>query len=348
MAHANRVSLSDLVRAFGGELLGNGDQMITGIGTLSSAGASDIAFLSNSKYRHQLSTTRAAALILGLADRNASVLPRIVTDNPYAYQARVSNLFNPLQRPEAIVHPSAVVDPSAKIGVGVAIGAHAVLGPKVQIGDGVVIGAGCQLGEEVSIGAEGFLYPGVVIYSRCQIGARVILHANAVIGSDGFGFAQDQGQWIKVPQVGRVMIGDDVEIGANTTVDRGALDDTVIESGVKIDNLVQVAHNVRIGENTAIAACAGIAGSTVIGKGCRIGGAAMIVGHLQIADGITISPGTMVTKSLNTPGTYSAMWAAEPHRDWLKQAAQLRRIETLSDRIHELEEKLAALERKSS
>ena len=348
MGQDTRVSLSDLVRAFGGELLGNGDQVITGVGTLASADASEIAFLSNSKYRQQLSSTRAAAVILGVVDRDASDLPRIVTDNPYAYQAKVSALFNPLSRPEATIHPRAVVDPSAIIGLGVAIGAHAVIGPKVQIGDRSVIGAGCQLGKEVRIGPDGFLYPGVVIYPSCQIGARVILHANTVIGSDGFGFAQDKGKWIKVPQVGRVMIGDDVEIGANTTVDRGALDDTVIESGVKIDNLVQVAHNVRIGENTAIAGCAGIAGSTVIGKGCRIGGAAMILGHLQIADGITISPGTMVTKSLNTPGTYSAMWAAAPHRDWLKQAAQLRRIETLSDRIHELEKKLAALERKSS
>ena len=348
MGQTNRVSLSDLVRAFGGELLGNGDQIITGVGTLSSAGASEIAFLSNSKYRSQLSSTRAAAVILGIADRDASDLPRIVTDNPYAYQAKVSSLFNPLQRPEAEIHPSAVLAPSAQIGLGVSIGEHAVIGPRVLIGDHVVIGAGCYVGEEVHIGPDGFLYPGVVIYPGCQIGARVIMHANAVIGSDGFGFAPDKGQWIKVPQVGRVIVGDDVEIGANTTVDRGTLDDTVIESGVKIDNLVQVAHNVRIGENSAVAACAGIAGSAVIGKGCRIGGAAMIVGHMHIADGITVSPGTMVTKSLNTVGTYSAMWAAEPHRDWLKQAAHLRRIEALIDRVHELEKKLEVLERKSS
>ncbi|MBT9614015.1 MAG: UDP-3-O-(3-hydroxymyristoyl)glucosamine N-acyltransferase [Burkholderiales bacterium] len=348
MGQATRVSLKDLVRAFGGELLGNADQEITGISTLTSAGPTEIAFLSNSKYRHQLAETLAGAVIIGLADRDASSLPRIVTDNPYAYQARVSTLFNPLQRPLAGIHASAVVDPSAQLGVDVAIGAHVVIGPNVHIGDRAVIGAGCQLGDGVEIGPDAFLYPHVVVYPGCRIGARGIFHAGAVIGSDGFGFAQDQGQWLKVPQTGRVIIGDDVEIGANTTVDRGALDDTVIESGVKIDNLVQVAHNVRIGENTAIAACAGIAGSAVIGKGCRIGGAAMIVGHLQIADGITVSPGTMVTKSLTEPGTYSAIWAAEPHREWLKHAAQLRRMEELSNRVRELEKIIEALERKPS
>jgi len=342
------VSLSDLIRAFGGELLGNGDQVITGIGTLASAAPSEIAFLSNSKYRPQLSATRAGAVIVGVADRDATSLPRIVTDNPYAYQARVSTLFNPLQRPLAGIHPSALVDATAQLGDGVAIGAHAVIGPNARIGDRVVISAGCHLGEGAEVGPDGFLYPHVVIYPGCRIGARVILHAGAVIGSDGFGFAQDKGAWIKVPQIGRVLIGDDVEIGANTTVDRGALDDTVIESGVKIDNLVQIAHNVRIGENTAIAACAGIAGSAVIGKGCRIGGAARIVGHIAIADGITVSPVTMVTKSLTEPGTYSAMWAAEPHREWLKHAAQLRRMEELSNRVRELEKIIEALERKSS
>ncbi|MEK6662603.1 MAG: UDP-3-O-(3-hydroxymyristoyl)glucosamine N-acyltransferase [Pseudomonadota bacterium] len=348
MGQNTGVSLSDLVRTFGGELLGSGDQVFTGIGTLASAGPSEIAFLSNSKYRHQLSATRAGAVILGQADRDATLLPRIVADNPYAYQAKISTFFNPLQRPAAGIHPSAVVDESAHLGAGVAIGAHAVIGRGARIGDRAVIGAGCQVGEGVTIGAESFLYPSVVVYRGCQIGARGIVHAGVVIGSDGFGFAQDKEQWIKVPQTGRVICGDDVEIGANTTVDRGALDDTVIEDGVKIDNLVHVAHNVRIGAHTAIAACAGIAGSAVIGKGCRIGGAAMIVGHIRIADGITVSPGTMATKSLTEPGTYSAIWAAEPHREWLKHAAQLRRMEELSNRVRELEKKLEALERKPS
>lgn len=348
MGQGAHVSLSFLVRSFGGELLGDGDLLITGIGTLTSAGPSEIAFLSNSKYRHQLATTRAGAVIVGLADRDASHLPRIVSDNPYAYQAKVSTHFNPLRHTFLGIHPSVSIDPTAKIGVDVAVGPYAVIGANALIGDRAVISSACQLGEGVEIGSDAFLYPGVVIYAGCKVGARSILHAGAVIGSDGFGFAQDKGQWVKVPQVGRVMIGEDVEIGAHTTVDRGTLDDTVIESGVKIDNLVQVAHNVRIGENTAIAACAGIAGSAVIGKSCRIGGAAMIAGHLQIADGITVSPGTLVTKSLIEAGTYSAVWAAAPHREWLKQVAQFRRMEALSDRVRELEKKIESLERKPS
>lgn len=346
MGQNTGVNLNDLVRLFGGELLGDGEQLITGIATLANAGPAEIAFLSNSKYRQQLAATRAGAVILGLADRDATALPRIVTDNPYAYQARVSALFNPLPRPDSGIHPSAVVDASAKPGAGVSIGAHAVIGARTDMGERAVISAGCQIGADVEIGEDAFIHPGVVIYPGCRIGARVILHAGVVIGSDGFGFAQDKGQWVKVPQIGRVLIGDDVEIGANTTIDRGTLDDTVIESGVKIDNLVQVAHNVRIGQNSAIAACAGIAGSAVIGKGCRIGGAAMIVGHLQIADGITVSPGTLVTKSLTDPGTYSAVWAAAPHREWLKQVAQFRRMQALADRVRELEEKIEAIERK--
>ncbi len=348
MGQHSGISLSDLVRAFGGELLGGGDLVVTGIATLSNAGRGDIAFLSNSKYKQQLSTTQAGAVILAPADRDATSLPRIVTDNPYAYQARVSALFNPLQRPASGIHPTAIVDASATLGVNVSIAAHAVIGAQVKIGADTTIGAGCHVGEGVEIGPASYIYPGVVIYAACRIGARVILHAGAVIGSDGFGFAHDKGQWIKVPQIGGVRIGDDVEIGANTTIDRGALDDTVIESGVKIDNLVQVAHNVRIGENTAIAACAGIAGSAIIGKGCRIGGAAMIVGHMHIAAGSTVSPGTMVTKTLNEAGTYSAMWAAMPHREWLKQVVYLRRVEELVDRVRELEEKIKAIERKPS
>lgn len=348
MGQGANVSLNHLVRLFGGELLGEGDLIITGVSTLASAGPSEIAFLSNSKYRQQLSTTCAGAVILGVADRNATPLPRIVTDNPYAYQAKVSAHFNPLQHTFLGIHPTVSIDPTAKIGEDVAIGPYAVIGAHSVIGDRAVISSACQIGKSVEISQDAFLYPGVVIYAGCKVGSRTILHAGAVIGSDGFGFAQENGQWIKVPQVGRVIIGDEVEIGSNTTVDRGTLDNTVIESGVKIDNLVQIAHNVRIGENTAIAACAGIAGSAVIGKGCRIGGAAMIAGHLQIADGITVSPGTLVTKSLLEPGTYSAVWAAAPHREWLKQVAQLRRMEALSDRVHELEKKIELLERKPS
>jgi len=343
-----RVNLGELVRTFGGELIGGADVVISGVATLASAGPNDIAFLSNAKYRALLPDTRAGAVILGVQDHDATPLPRIITSNPYAYMAKVSAFFHPVARPEPGIDPTAVVEATATIASDASIGPHAVIAKHATIGARVVIGAGCYIGADVEIGADTFLYPGVIIYTACKLGARGILHSGVVIGADGFGIAQEGGRWHKVPQVGRVVIGDDVEIGANTTVDRGAFEDTVIEEGVKLDNQIQVAHNVRIGAHTAIAGCVGIAGSTTIGKHCMIGGAAMILGHLSIADGTTISTGTMVTKTIDEPGTYTAMWAAMPHREWLKGVAQFRRIDDLTRRLRELEEKIQALERKSS
>jgi UDP-3-O-[3-hydroxymyristoyl] glucosamine N-acyltransferase len=343
-----RVNLGELVRTFGGELIGGADVVISGVATLASAGPNDIAFLSNAKYRSLLPDTRAGAVILGVQDQDAIPLPRIITSNPYAYMAKVSAFFHPVERPDPGIDPTAVVEATATIASDASIGPHAVIAKHASIGARVVIGAGCYVGADVEIGADTFLYPGVVIYAACKLGARGILHSGVVIGADGFGIAQEHGRWHKVPQVGRVVIGDDVEIGANTTVDRGALEDTMIEDGVKLDNQIQVAHNVRIGAHTAIAGCVGIAGSTTIGKHCMIGGAAMILGHLSIADGTTISTGTMVTKTIDEPGTYTAMWAAMPHREWLKGVAQLRRMDELTRRLRELEEKIQALERRSS
>ena len=335
-----RIKLAELIRDFGGELIGDGEIPISGLGTLAGAGPNDISFLSNSKYRSQLAGTRAAAVILGPRDRDATDRPRIVTQNPYAYMAKVSALLHPMARPAPGIHPSAVVDATARIAPDAAIGPHAVIAAQAVVGPGAVIGAGCYVGAAVDIGAASWLYPGVSIYAGCKLGQRAIVHSGAVIGADGFGLAPEAGRWLKVPQVGRVVIGDDVEIGANTTVDRGALEDTVIEDGVKLDNQIQIAHNVRIGAHTAIAACVGIAGSTVIGQHCVIGGAAMFVGHIQVADGVTISGGTLVSKSIDTPGTYTAMWSAAPHREWLKTVAQLRRLDSLTQRVRELEEKL--------
>ena len=283
------VNLGELIRTFGGELIGGADVVISGVATLASAGPNDIAFLSNAKYRSLLPDTRAGAVILGVQDQDATPLPRIITSNPYAYMAKVSAFFHPVARPEPGIDSTAVVEATATIASDASIGPHAVIAKHASIGARVVIGAGCYVGADVEIGADTFLYPGVVIYAACKLGARGILHSGVVIGADGFGIAQEHGRWHKVPQVGRVVIGDDVEIGANTTVDRGALEDTVIEDGVKLDNQIQVAHNVRIGAHTAIAGCVGIAGSTTIGKHCMIGGAAMILGHLSIADGTTIS-----------------------------------------------------------
>ena len=346
MSEQKRIDLGALVRDLGGELMGDAAIPISGIRTLMAAGPNDISFLSNSKYRHQLSSTRAAAVILAPRDQDATTLPRIVSDNPYAYMAKVSALFHEPLRPPSGIHPSAVVDASARIAPDAAIGPHTVIAAQAVIGAGVVIEAGCYVGNAVDIGAETHLHAGVLIYPHCRLGQRGIVHSGVVIGADGFGLAPEDGRWLKVPQIGRVVIGDDVEIGANTTIDRGTFEDTVIEDGVKLDNQIQIAHNVRIGAHTAIAACVGIAGSTLIGKHCIIGGAAMFVGHIEVTDGVTISGGTLVSKSIATPGTYTAMWAAAPHREWLKTVAQLKRLESLTRRVHELEEKIQAIERK--
>ncbi len=340
------IKLGELVRDFGGELIGDAEVVISGISTLSAAGPNEITFLTNSKYRSQLPSSRAAAVILAPQDQDATGIPRIVTRNPYAYMAKVSGLLHPLNRPSPGCHVSAVVDTTAQIAPDAVIGPHAVIAAHVVVGAGVVIGAGCLIGAGAEIGADTWLYPGVSIYAGCQLGRRGIYHSGVVIGADGFGLAPEDGRWLKIPQVGRVIIGDDVEIGANTTVDRGALEDTIIEDGVKLDNQIQIAHNVRIGAHTVIAACTGIAGSTVIGKHCIIGGAAMFVGHIHVTDGVTISGGSLVSKSIETPGTYTAMWAAAPHREWLKTVAQLRRLDSLTQRVRELEEKIQAIERK--
>jgi UDP-3-O-[3-hydroxymyristoyl] glucosamine N-acyltransferase len=216
----------------------------------------------------------------------------------------------------------------------------------VKIGEHTVIGSGCHLGEGVEVGDESLFYPQVVVYQGCVIGKRAILHSGAVIGADGFGIAKEKGNWIKVPQIGRVLIGDDVEIGANTTVDRGAMDDTIIEDGVKLDNQIQVAHNVRIGAHTAIAGCVGIAGSAKVGKHCTVGGGAVILGHLEIVDRVNISAGTLVTKSIAKEGTYTSVMPFSAHQDWLKNAAHLRHLDKIAEKLSELEKKISELERK--
>ena len=262
--------LSDLVAQLGGRVMGDAEVRIQQIATLETAQPSQISFLTNSKYRAQLAGTRASAVILAEADAGATDLPRIISDNPYAYFAKVSALLNPLPEAKPGVHPSAVIGMGVNIDPTASIAATAVIGEGATIGAHSVIGEGCCIGAHVVIGCHARLYPRVVIYHGCVIGNKLIAHSGAVIGADGFGIAPDQGRWVKIPQIGRVVIGDDVEIGANTTIDRGALDDTVIGDGVKLDNQIQIAHNVRIGAHTAIAGCVGIAGSTTIGSHCRI------------------------------------------------------------------------------
>ena len=332
----------------GGEVAGNPDTKVQRVGTLENAGINSITFLTSDRFLHQLPHTRASAVILSTAHKDATALPRIVCDNPYVYFARVSALLDPAVPAQPGIHPAALVPASAVLGVKVSIGPYAVLGENVHLGDGVVIGAGCVVGDDVIVGSETRLHPNVTIYHGCRLGARCLLHAGVVIGADGFGIAADDGRWVKVPQVGRVVMGDDIEVGANTTIDRGAIDDTVIEDGVKLDNLIQIAHNVHVGAHTAIAACTGIAGSAHIGRRCQIGGAVGIAGHLSIADDVNISGKTLITKSISEPGTYSGGYPFEPNRAWRRNAAQIRHLDTLVKTVKQLEKRLAEMERKLS
>ncbi|MBK7765883.1 MAG: UDP-3-O-(3-hydroxymyristoyl)glucosamine N-acyltransferase [Sulfuritalea sp.] len=337
--------LDEIVARFGGEMLGAGETLISRIGTLENAGSGDLAFLANPKYREQLSTTRAAAVIMAPPAAHG-LAAAILTPQPYLYYARVAQWLNPLPEPEPGVHSSAVVE--GEVAVTASIGPNVWIGPGAKIGERVLIAANCSIGAGVEIGAGSRLAANVVIYPGCRLGARCLVHSGAVLGADGFGFARETaGAWVKIPQVGRVLIGDDVEIGAGTTIDRGALSDTVIGDGVKLDNQIQVGHNVRIGAHTAMAGCVGIAGSAVIGARCTFGGAAMILGHLHIADDVNVSAGTLVTKSIQAAGTYSGGVPFLEHASWLKNFARLRHLDAMADKIRVLEQRLAALEKKS-
>jgi UDP-3-O-[3-hydroxymyristoyl] glucosamine N-acyltransferase len=313
------LTLAQIASRLGGRVAGEGGTLIRQVGSLERAGAGEITFLSGNKNRAKLAGTRAAAVIVSPEHEGLTRLPRIVCEQPYVYFARVSQLFNPLATQARGVHPAAVV------------AADAVLGERVSIG------AGCVIGQGVSIGEDSCLYPRVVVYPGCSLGKRVIVHAGAVIGADGFGIAEEQGRWVKIPQIGGVRIGDDVEIGANTTIDRGALDDTLIEEGVKLDNQIQVGHNVRIGAHTAIAACTGIAGSADIGRHCKIGGAAMIHGHIRIADRVEVSAGTLISRSLTETGAYTGVFPFDDNASWVRNAARLRHLDELAARVTALE-----------
>lgn len=337
--------LGDIAERFGGELVGDADILIRQVAPLSSAQPDQISFLANPKYRRQLQDTRAGAVILHTAERESASLPRILTDNPYAYFAKVSALLNPAHEASPGIHPSAVVDATAAIDKTAAIGPFVHVGRHVKIGAQVVVEAGCCLGDDVEVGENSRLYPQVVVYHGCVIGKRAIVHSGAVIGADGFGLAMENGRWLKVPQIGRVVIGDDVEIGANTTIDRGAMGDTVLEDGVKLDNQIQIAHNVHVGAHTAMAGCVGVAGSAKIGRYCTVGGGAVILGHLEIADRVNVSAGTLITKSIAKPGEYTSVMPFSPHHEWLKNAARLRHLDRMAEKLAELERKILELEK---
>lgn len=338
-------TLAEIVGRFGGELLGDGAIQIRQVAELDRAGPNEIGFVAHEKYLSQLARSRVGAVILTRDAANATTLPRILTDNPYLYFARVSSLLNPPRTPAIGVHAAAEVPKSAQLGEDVCIAAGVVIGEYVVIGARTSVGANTVIGDNTRIGTDCTLHAQVTIYSDCVIGDRVILHSSCVIGADGFGFAPDQSRWEKIPQIGRALIGNDVEIGAGTTVDRGTLGDTVIEEGVKLDNQIQIAHNVFIGAHTAIAACTGIAGSAKIGRNCTIGGAAMISGHIEIADGTRISTNTLITKSLKVPGTYTSALPFSEHEVWLRNAVHLRKLDQSLNHIKTLEARIAALEK---
>jgi UDP-3-O-[3-hydroxymyristoyl] glucosamine N-acyltransferase len=345
-AEQRSVDVSAVVEALGGEILGDGNALLDRISSLEAASTGSISFLAQSRWLPLLAESAATCVILKAewADRLSAHCTAILTPDPYLYYARLTRWWRarharpatPGIHPMACVgqgtkvHPSASVGAFAVIDDGAAIGADAVIGAHVHVGAGAVIGPGTRLASRVSFG------------EACRIGARGLLHSGAVIGADGFGFAPNAGRWERIEQLGTVQIGDDVDIGANTCVDRGALDDTLISDGVKLDNLIQIAHNVRIGAHTAMAGCVGVAGSAVIGAGCTFGGAAMILGHLQIADGVHISAASVVMSSILKPGQYSGVFPIDENGNWEKNAATLRQLHTLRSRVRALERNCTA------
>ncbi|MEO8718084.1 MAG: UDP-3-O-(3-hydroxymyristoyl)glucosamine N-acyltransferase [Burkholderiales bacterium] len=334
---AGPISLGEIASRLGGRVVGDAGILVEQVASLEHAGKRHIAFFSSARYKAQLTATRAAAVILGPQAERLTALPRIVSDNPYAYFARVSQLLNPAPTAVPGVHAAALVDASARVAASARIETGAVVGAAAEIGERAWVGAGCYVGEAAAVGADSRLHPSVVVYAGCRIGQRAIVHAGAVIGADGFGMAQEAGRWLKVPQIGRVLIGDDVEIGANTTIDRGTVDDTVLEDGVKLDNQVQIGHNCRIGAHTAMAGCAAVAGSTYIGQRCTLGGAAAVLGHLSLCDDVHVSAATVITRSIRKPGTYTGLYPFDTNASWARNAALLRHLTELVARLDALE-----------
>jgi UDP-3-O-[3-hydroxymyristoyl] glucosamine N-acyltransferase len=327
------LSLSELAARTGATVDGDGTVVVAHVATLESAGPGAITFLANLRYRSQLAVTRASAVIVTPELASETALPKLLTPSPYVTYAKVAAILYPPEPVRPGIHPSAVVDPRARVAASAAVGANVVIGVQAVIGERARIGAGSVIGERASIGDDAVLHANVTVYDGCIVGPRCIVHSGVVIGADGFGMAEEHGRWLKVPQIGRVVIGADVEIGANTTIDRGAIDDTVIENDVKLDNQIQIGHNCSIGAHTAIAGCTGISGSTRIGKNCRIGGAAMLAGHLEICDGAVISGAAQIHTSIRAPGMYTSAFPALPLEKWRRVALALRRLPTLEERL---------------
>jgi UDP-3-O-[3-hydroxymyristoyl] glucosamine N-acyltransferase len=335
-------TLSELATRVGATLDGDGSVVVARVGTLENAGPDAIAFLSGTRYRGLLAGTRAGAVIVAPGDAPATTRPKLLHANPYATYAKIAAILHPSVPAAAGVDATARVDATAIVDATATIGPHAVVGARARIGARAVVDAGACVGDDALIGDGAHLHPHVTIYARCIVGPRTVIHAGAVIGADGFGMAEEGGRWLRIPQVGRVVIGADCEIGANTTIDRGAIDDTVLEDDVKLDNQIQVGHNCRIGAHTAIAGCTGIAGSARIGRNVQIGGAAMIGGHLSIPDNTVIAGATAVISTIKAPGMYNGSFPQMTHREWTYAASHVRKLRALADRVAELERALRA------
>ena len=344
--------LADIVRSLAdaarGEIVGDPDLLIQRLSTLEAAGPHDLTFLSHPKYLGQLSQSAAGCVVVAPSAREPAIARGacIVTDDPYHYFALVTQLWKQrhFPAPTPRIHPNACIDAGATLAQGVSIGAFACIGAGAVIGEGVVSAEHCVLGQGVVIGAGSRLSARVTVGDACRIGQRCILHPGVVIGADGFGFAPHGGRWIKIEQLGAVRIGDDVEIGANSCIDRGALEDTVIEDGVKLDNLVQIAHNVRVGEHSAMAGCVGVAGSATIGAHCTFGGGAIVLGHLRLADGVHVSAASTVTRSLLKPGHYTGLFPIDHNAAWEKNAATLKQLHSLRERLKQTEKSLRQMQ----
>ena len=331
------VSLGELAVRFGCELRGDPDTRVERVATLTNADARALAFLANPRYRMQLAETCAGAVVLGAASAGDCRTAMLLCENPYATYARIATLLHPLPPLAPGVHPSAVVAALARVDASAEIGAYATVAPGVTVGARCLVGPHCVLGEGVRLEEDVRLVARVTLGPGVQIGARTMVQPGAVIGGDGFGFAPDGGRWVKVPQLGIVRVGADVEIGANTTVDRGAIEDTVIEDGVKLDNLIMIGHNVRVGAHTAIAACTGVSGSVTIGRRCMIGGMVGIAGHLTIADDVVLTAKSAVSHSITSAGVYSSTVPTEEVHAWRRLVARFKRSGVLEERLRRLE-----------
>lgn len=333
--------LCELAEQYDLRFEGDGETLIEGIGTLSDASSSQLSFLANPGYRDQLKSTRAAAVILAEKDAGDCPVNVLIADDPYVAYANIAQRFDPRKAAAPGLHASASIDPTAKIGRDVHIGANAVIGPGCEIADACSIGPGCVLLADCRLGEATRLVANVTLCEGVKIGRRTVVHPGAVIGSDGFGLAFDRDHWVKIPQLGTVRIGDDCEIGANTSIDRGAIGDTIIEDDVRLDNQIQIGHNVHVGAHTAMAGMVGISGSTRIGKYCLFGGSSGTVGHIEIADRTTVQGLSMITKSIKQPGTvWSSGMPAQPLRDWNRSIAHLRKLEKLAQRVTDLEKQI--------